>query len=157
MRLYDAAGAYCKYYKDKNINMSIWFLELTLLYRFPQILDEALKHTRVFDIENEDGAIFEEISVKRDAPPLAKVPIMYGCNNFCSYCVVPYVRGRGTQQKRRGIFLRSAEELLMRVIKKIMLLGQNVNSYGNDLPSGTSFSELLKLVCRTEELKEYVL
>lgn len=48
------------------------------LYRFPQILDEALKHTRVFDIENEDGAIFEEISVKRDAPPLAKVPIMYG-------------------------------------------------------------------------------
>ena len=55
----------------------------------------------------------------------------------------------GNAAEAQRIFLRSAEELLMRVIKKIMLLGQNVNSYGNDLPSGTSFSELLKLVCRT--------
>ena len=122
------------------------------LYRFPQILDEALKHTRVFDIENEDGAIFEEISVKRDAPPLAKVPIMYGCNNFCSYCVVPYVRGRERSRSAEDI-LAECRRVADEGYKEIMLLGQNVNSYGNDLPSGTSFSELLKLVCRTEGIE----
>ena len=122
------------------------------LYRFPQLLDEVLSGGRVFDIENEDGSVFEDITYKRDVPPLAKVPIMYGCNNFCTYCIVPYVRGRERS--------RSAERILDEVrtvaaegYREVMLLGQNVNSYGNDMEGGLSFPQLLREVCRIDGIE----
>ena len=122
------------------------------LYRFPQILSEAMEKQRVFDIENETGSIFENISVKRDKPPLAKVPIMYGCNNFCTYCIVPYVRGRERSRSAVDI-LSECREVAEQGYKEIMLLGQNVNSYGNDLSEGLKFHELLREVCKIDGIE----
>ena len=119
------------------------------LYRFPQILNEAMEKQRVFDIEDEAGSIFENISVKRDKPPLAKVPIMYGCNNFCTYCIVPYVRGRERSRNAEDI-LRECCAVAEAGYKEIMLLGQNVNSYSNDLEEGLKFHELLREVCKID-------
>lgn len=122
------------------------------LYRFPQILDAAMDEQRVFDTENSDGAIFEDISYKRDEPPLAKIPIMYGCNNFCTYCIVPYVRGRERSRDAEAI-IREIESVAENGYKEIMLLGQNVNSYGNDLDCGITFAQLLSMACRVEGIE----
>lgn len=122
------------------------------LYRFPEILFNAMEKNRVFDIENSDGAICEEISYKREAPPLAKVPIMYGCNNFCTYCIVPYVRGRERSRKVEAV-LNEVREVASEGYKEVMLLGQNVNSYGNDFKDGTSFAYLLSEVCKIDGIE----
>ncbi len=119
------------------------------LYRFPEILLKAMKKTRVFDTENSDGAICEDISCRRDAPPLAKIPIMYGCNNFCTYCIVPYVRGRERSRRMENI-LNEVREVAKSGYREVMLLGQNVNSYGNDFGDGTSFAALLEEVCKID-------
>lgn len=123
-----------------------------VLYKFPQFLDEALRDTRVVDIEDSEGRIFEGISSKRDKPPLAKIPIMYGCNNFCTYCIVPYVRGRERSRSVDNI-LNEVREVAAQGYKEVMLLGQNVNSYGNDLSDGISFAKLLEEVCRVDGIK----
>lgn len=122
------------------------------LYRFPQLLYDVMAGGRVFDTENEEGSIFEGIDYKRDDAPLAKIPIMYGCNNFCTYCIVPYVRGRERS--------RNAEQILDEVkavakdgYKEVMLLGQNVNSYANDLDDGLSFPQLLREVCKVDGIE----
>ncbi len=117
-----------------------------VLYKFPQFLDDALADKRVVDIEDSEGRIFEGISSKRDKPPLAKIPIMYGCNNFCTYCIVPYVRGRERSRSVENI-LNEVKDVAAQGYKEIMLLGQNVNSYGNDLDDGISFAKLLEEVC----------
>ncbi len=122
------------------------------LYRFPSLLDSVWQGERTFDVENEDGHIFEEISYHRDPPPLAKIPIMYGCNNFCTYCIVPYVRGRERSRNAEQI-LKEVKEVANLGYKEVMLLGQNVNSYGNDLLDGDSFPELLKKVCRIDGIE----
>lgn len=122
------------------------------LYRFPQILCDALDRTRVFDVEDERGSICEEVPVQREAPPLAKVPIMYGCNNFCTYCIVPYVRGRERSRAAADI-LKECQSVADSGYKEIMLLGQNVNSYSNDLSGGLSFAELLEKVCRIDGIE----
>ncbi len=122
------------------------------LYRFPSLLDSVWQGERTFDTENEDGHIFEEISYHRDPPPLAKIPIMYGCNNFCTYCIVPYVRGRERSRNVEQI-LNEVREVAQKGYKEIMLLGQNVNSYGNDLEEGDSFPELLRKVCRIDGIE----
>lgn len=122
------------------------------LYRFPEILSEAMEKKRVFHTENEDGSIFEGISYKRSEPPLAKIPIMYGCNNFCSYCIVPYVRGRERSRDKDEI-LKEIREVSALGYKEIMLLGQNVNSYGNDLESGVSFAGLIKEVAKVDGIE----
>ena len=122
------------------------------LYRLPQLLDEVLSGGRVFDVKNEDGSVFEDITYKRDEPPLAKIPIMYGCNNFCTYCIVPYVRGRERSRDANRI-LDEVKCVAKEGYKEIMLLGQNVNSYGNDLEEGLSFAELLRAVCRVDGIE----
>lgn len=122
------------------------------LYRFPQILCEAMEQHRVFDIADDGGAIFENIPYKRDVPPLAKIPIMYGCNNFCTYCIVPYVRGRERSRNVENI-LREIGEAAQQGYREIMLLGQNVNSYGNDLDGGFTFAQLIQQACRIDGIE----
>ncbi len=119
------------------------------LYRLPERLYQVLQNTRVFDAENEDGAIFEGISYLRGAKPLANIPIMYGCNNFCSYCIVPYVRGRERSRNPEDI-LKEIRQVAKDGYREVMLLGQNVNSYGKDLPGGMDFAALLREVCKVD-------
>lgn len=122
------------------------------LYRFPQLLYNVLEGNREFDIKNEDGSVFEDISYKRDDIPLAKIPIMYGCNNFCTYCIVPYVRGRERSRSAERI-LNEVRDVAKMGYKEVMLLGQNVNSYGNDLTDGLNFTQLLREVCRVDGIE----
>ncbi len=122
------------------------------LYRFPQLLYNVLEGKREFDIKNEDGSVFEDISYKRDDIPLAKIPIMYGCNNFCTYCIVPYVRGRERSRSAERI-LDEVRDVAKMGYKEVMLLGQNVNSYGNDLTDGLNFTQLLREVCRIDGIE----
>lgn len=122
------------------------------LYRFPEILSEVLEHKRIFDVQDEEGRIFEDISYRRENPPLAKIPIMYGCNNFCTYCIVPYVRGRERSRAAEDI-IKEIKEVAKEGYKEIMLLGQNVNSYGNDLAEGLSFAQLIKEAAKVEGIE----
>ncbi len=113
------------------------------LYRFPELLFKAhTRRTRVFDIEDSDGMISEGLPVRRDSNIRAWLSVMYGCNNYCSYCIVPYVRGRERSRSYVEI-MKEARELVSSGIKDITLLGQNVNSYGNDLDDGRDFASLL--------------
>ena len=114
-----------------------------VLWRFPEFLAHALKErARIFSIDDEPGAIAEGLPVVRDGKIKAWLSIMYGCNNYCSYCIVPYVRGR-ERSRRPEMILNEAHQLVAEGYKDITLLGQNVNSYGNDLEMEIDFSELL--------------
>lgn len=117
------------------------------LYKFPEILYSALMKNRVLDVMDCDGFIAEDIPVVRDDKFKAWVSIMYGCNNFCSYCVVPYVRGRERSRRHEDI-LREVQQLADDGYKEITLLGQNVNSYGNDDENEYNFAKLLREVCK---------
>lgn len=112
------------------------------LYKFPEMLYSKLeKHQKVFDVWNIDGEIFEGLPIKRIGGTSAAVTIMNGCNNFCSYCIVPYTRGRERSRQPEDI-LKEIEELAKEGYNEIMLLGQNVNSYnGGD---GYGFAQLLR-------------
>ena len=113
------------------------------LWQFPEILWNVLsKKKRQFYIEDEPGSIAEGIPQVRDNTLKSWVSIMYGCNNFCTYCIVPYVRGRERSRKKEDI-LAECKCLIENGCKEITLLGQNVNSYGKDLPDGVDFSDLL--------------
>ena len=122
------------------------------LYRFPELLYNVLGGSRVFDTKAEEGSVFEDITYKRDGFPLAKIPIMYGCNNFCTYCIVPYVRGRERSRDAARI-LDEVRAVAKEGYKEVMLLGQNVNSYGNDLEEGLTFPQLLTEVCRIDGIE----
>ena len=113
------------------------------LWQFPEILWNVLsKHKRQFYIEDEAGSIAEGIPQVRDSKLKAWVSIMYGCNNFCTYCIVPYVRGRERSRKKEDILVE-CRALIEGGAKEITLLGQNVNSYGKDLTEGVDFADLL--------------
>ena len=113
------------------------------LWQFPEILWNVLsKGKRQFYVEDEAGSIAEGIPQIRDNTLKAWVSIMYGCNNFCTYCIVPYVRGRERSRKKEDI-LAECREVIESGVKDITLLGQNVNSYGKDLDQGVDFADLL--------------
>ena len=113
------------------------------LWQFPQILWTVLNGSkRQFFIEDEPGSIAEGIPQVRDSKLKAWVSIMYGCNNFCTYCIVPYVRGRERSRQPEDI-LAECRELIAGGAKEITLLGQNVNSYGKDFSCGMDFADLL--------------
>ena len=116
------------------------------LWRFPELLYRVLtRRGRVFDTADEPGSIAEGIPVVRQNGVKAWVSIMYGCNNFCSYCIVPYVRGRERSRKPEDV-LSEVRELAGAGYKDITLLGQNVNSYGRDLGLDMDFADLLEQV-----------
>ena len=113
------------------------------LWQFPQLLWNVLQdNKRLFYTQDEPGSITEGIPQVRDSGLKAWVSIMYGCNNFCTYCIVPYVRGRERSRKPEDI-LAECRSLIESGVKDITLLGQNVNSYGKDLDCGVDFADLL--------------
>ena len=113
------------------------------LWQFPEILHRVLTTgKRSFFVEDEPGSIAEGLPQLRDNTLKAWVSIMYGCNNFCTYCIVPYVRGRERSRRCEDI-LKECRELIATGAREITLLGQNVNSYGKDLDEGVDFSDLL--------------
>ena len=115
-------------------------------WRLPELLYGVMTtHKRAFSIEDEHGRIAEDLPVKRDGTVRAWVSIMYGCNNFCSYCIVPYVRGRERSRDPEKI-VQECRELIEAGYKEIYLLGQNVNSYGNDLDIDYDFADLLAAI-----------
>jgi tRNA-2-methylthio-N6-dimethylallyladenosine synthase len=116
------------------------------LWQFPEILWNVLNQKkRQFYVIDEPGSIAEGIPQVRDSKLKAWVSIMYGCNNFCTYCIVPYVRGRERSRKPEDI-LAECRSVIEAGAKEITLLGQNVNSYGKDLSCGMDFADLLAAI-----------
>ena len=121
------------------------------LHKFPQDIFEAVsKNEKIKDILNIDGKVYEQIPIKRSNNIQASVTIMYGCNNFCSYCIVPYVRGRERSRKPEDI-LEEVKQLANEGYKEITLLGQNVNSYKGRENYG--FAELLADVDKVDGIE----
>ena len=113
--------------------------------RFPELLYNVLVNSkRVFDT-CEDNTIYEDIPTLRDKNFKGWLPIMYGCDNFCSYCIVPYVRGRERSRSSEAV-IAEAKAMIESGYKEITLLGQNVNSYGKGLEEDITFSELLRRI-----------
>ena len=131
-----------------KIKQSYPFVDLVFGTHVVHCLPELLYRTltgrkRVFETPDYDGEIAEGVPVKRDNDAKAWLPIMYGCNNFCTYCIVPYVRGRERSRDKENI-IAEFKELVSQGYKEITLLGQNVNSYGKDLVPYVSFAQLLR-------------
>ena len=121
-------------------------------FELPELMEKALlKREHAFDVWEKEGDVVEGLPVKRESDISAWVNIMYGCNNFCSYCVVPYVRGRERSRKSADI-LTEVRELADKGIKEITLLGQNVNSYGKNTDDLT-FPDLLRLLDRVDGIE----
>ncbi len=109
-------------------------------YRLPELLYKVIvEKERAFEVLDIDGSICEGLPIRRNSASQAYITIMYGCNNFCSYCIVPYVRGRERSRSMENI-LSEAQQLVDSGVQEIMLLGQNVNSY---MGGGAHFAELL--------------
>ncbi len=118
------------------------------LWQFPEILKRVLfVGKRTFFTADEPGSIVEGLPQNRDSSLKAWVSIMYGCNNFCTYCIVPYVRGRERSRKPDDI-LTECRQLIESGVRDITLLGQNVNSYGKDLEDGMDFADLLAAIAQ---------
>ena len=114
------------------------------LWRFPELLQSVLRtNKRIFAVDDSAGNIAEGIPVVRSSDLKAWVSIMYGCNNFCSYCIVPYVRGRERSRRPEEI-LEEVKGLIAAGYKDITLLGQNVDSYGRDLDEDVDFADLIR-------------
>lgn len=123
------------------------------IYKFAELAAKRLESgRRVVDIWKDADRIVEELPNKRKYTFKSGVNIMFGCNNFCSYCIVPYVRGRERSRKPEDI-LREVKALVADGVTEVMLLGQNVNSYGKTLEEPVSFAELLMEVEKIEGLK----
>ena len=116
------------------------------LWHFPELLLRVMTgKKRVFATERCDGYVTEGMPLKRDGKVKAWLSVMYGCNNFCTYCIVPYVRGRERSRRPEDI-VAEARQLVAEGYKDITLLGQNVNSYGKDLDCNVDFSDLIAMI-----------
>ncbi len=123
------------------------------IFKFAELLCQCYESkSMIIDIWKDTDKIVEDLPVKRKFSFKSGVNIMFGCNNFCSYCIVPYVRGRERSREPKDI-IREIEGLVADGVCEVMLLGQNVNSYGKNLENPVSFAELLRAVNEIEGLK----
>lgn len=122
-------------------------------YKFPEYLNRVkTEGVQVKEIFNKETEIIEGVPIDRESSVKAFVTIMYGCNNFCTYCVVPYVRGRERSRKSEDI-IREIEDLVAKGYKEVTLLGQNVNSYGKGLEEDIDFAKLLRKINEVQGLE----
>lgn len=122
-------------------------------YKFPEYLNRVrTEGVQIKEIFNKETDIVEGLPIDRESSVKAFVTIMYGCNNFCTYCIVPYVRGRERSRKPEDI-LKEIRELVAQGYKEITLLGQNVNSYGKGLEEEVDFAKLLRMINEIEGLE----
>ncbi len=175
-RVYGRLGA-LKSYKKKHPNMKVAlcgcmmqeptvieklkdsyrFVDLIFgthnIYKFAELLVATFENKgMVIDIWEDTDKIVEDLPVERKYPFKSGINIMFGCNNFCSYCIVPYVRGRERSRKPEDI-IREIENLVKEGVVEVMLLGQNVNSYGKNLETPMTFAQLLREVEKIEGLQ----
>ena len=123
------------------------------IYKFAELLYHTLEsNSQIIDIWEDTDKIVEDLPIKRKFSFKSGVNIMFGCNNFCSYCIVPYVRGRERSRLPQDI-IREIENLVADGVCEVMLLGQNVNSYGKNLENPMTFAELLREINKIEGLK----
>lgn len=123
------------------------------IYKFAELLCRCFESkSMIVDVWKDTDKIVEDLPIKRKFSFKSGVNIMFGCNNFCSYCIVPYVRGRERSREPKDI-IREIESLVADGVCEVMLLGQNVNSYGKNLENPISFAELLREVNKIEGLK----
>lgn len=115
------------------------------IHRLPELLERAQTEERVVEVWDDSQEVVEDLPAIRANKFKAFVNVIYGCNNFCSYCVVPYTRGRERSRSPKDI-LKEVRRLADEGYKEVTLLGQNVNTYGADLDEKTSFAELLSLI-----------
>ena len=123
------------------------------IYKFAELLVRSLlSKSMIVDIWKDTDQIVEDLPIERKYAFKSGVNIMFGCNNFCSYCIVPYVRGRERSRKPMDI-IREIEKLVADGVVEVMLLGQNVNSYGKNLEDPITFAQLLEQIEQIEGLK----
>lgn len=119
------------------------------LYRFPELLYQYTQsQQRQIEVESQEGGIVENLPVSRSLACKGYVNIMYGCNKFCTYCIVPYTRGKERSRREEDI-LKEVKELQASGAKEVVLLGQNVNAYGKDLGMDDGFTHLLETIAET--------
>ena len=125
------------------------------IYKFAELIVTAMESdSMTIDIWKDTDQIVEDLPVERKYSFKSGVNIMFGCNNFCSYCIVPYVRGRERSREPKEI-IREIEQLVADGVVEVMLLGQNVNSYGKNLKEPVTFAQLLEEVEKIEGVRAY--
>ena len=140
-----------------KIQKSYPFVDLVFgthnLYAFPELFVQMMQRDlMIVDVWESTTKIVEDLPIVRKYPFKSGVNIMFGCDKFCTYCIVPYVRGRERSREPDEIVCE-IEKLVADGVKEVMLLGQNVNSYGKNLPSKTTFPELLRMIEKIEGLE----
>lgn len=141
----------------EKVRKSYPFVDLVFgthnIFKFAELFhDMLLADSQIIDIWEGTDQIVEDLPTERNFSFKSGVNIMFGCNNFCSYCIVPYVRGRERSREPEAI-LREIRQLVAEGVTEVMLLGQNVNSYGKNLEQPVSFAKLLEMIEEIEGLK----